>query len=92
MRGIATAHLTDIGDSARLFALANLAGADALMSAWNTKRAYAFWRPSSLLGFLVARAELSRKNGLLTAPIINGSGAEGNAPPSPRPKEQIPSE
>jgi hypothetical protein len=46
---IAGAHLTDIGDSARLFALANIAGADALMSAWNTKRYYAFWRPSTAI-------------------------------------------
>jgi hypothetical protein len=49
VRGIAVAHLTDIGDTARLFALANVAGADALMSAWNTKRLYSFWRPSTAI-------------------------------------------
>ncbi len=38
---IAAAHLSDVGDSARLFALANIAAADALMSSWNTKRYYA---------------------------------------------------
>ena len=49
LRGIAAAHLSDIGDSARLFALANIAGTDALMSSWNTKRDYFFWRPSTAI-------------------------------------------
>jgi hypothetical protein len=49
VRAIAAAHLTDIGDSARLFALTNIAAADALMSAWNTKRFYFFWRPSTAI-------------------------------------------
>lgn len=42
---IANAHLSDIGDSARLFALANLAMADAVVTAWNSKVHYDFWRP-----------------------------------------------
>jgi hypothetical protein len=37
--------LTGLGDSARLFALANLAGADAGITAWNSKKHYNFWRP-----------------------------------------------
>ena len=37
--------LSSLGDSARLFALANLAGADAGITAWNTKKHYNFWRP-----------------------------------------------
>jgi hypothetical protein len=37
--------LTRLGDSARLFALANLAGADAGITAWNSKKHYNFWRP-----------------------------------------------
>jgi hypothetical protein len=49
MGAIAAAHLTDVGDSARLFALANITAADALMSSWNTKRYYAFWRPSTAI-------------------------------------------
>ena len=49
VRAIAVAHLTDIGDSARLFALANLSGSDALMSAWKNKRFYNFWRPSTAI-------------------------------------------
>ena len=37
--------LSSLGDSARLFALANLAGADAGIRAWNSKKYYNFWRP-----------------------------------------------
>lgn len=45
-RQLANGHLTDIGDSARLFALVNLAGADAAMAVWDSKYFYNFWRPS----------------------------------------------
>jgi hypothetical protein len=45
LRGIADAHVTNIGDSARLFALANMAIADAVTSAWDSKYHYCFWRP-----------------------------------------------
>jgi hypothetical protein len=45
LRAIAEAYVGDIADSARLFALANLASADALITAWNTKNHYVFWRP-----------------------------------------------
>jgi hypothetical protein len=37
--------LSRLGDRARLFALANLAGADAGIRAWNSKKHYTFWRP-----------------------------------------------
>jgi hypothetical protein len=49
LRAIAAAHLPDIGDSARLFALAHIAGTDALINAWNNKRYYFFWRPSTAI-------------------------------------------
>lgn len=45
LRSIADANITSLGDSARLFALANLATADALISCWDTKYHYSFWRP-----------------------------------------------
>ncbi|HEV8332680.1 MAG TPA: vanadium-dependent haloperoxidase [Steroidobacteraceae bacterium] len=45
LRGIAASRLHKIGDSARLFALANLATADALITAWDSKKFYNFWRP-----------------------------------------------
>lgn len=45
LRDIATAHLSNIDDSARLFALTSLAMGDAVITAWDTKRHYVFWRP-----------------------------------------------
>jgi len=45
LRGIAVAHVANLGDSARLFALANLASADAAISCWETKQYFNFWRP-----------------------------------------------
>ncbi|HEY5809196.1 MAG TPA: vanadium-dependent haloperoxidase [Povalibacter sp.] len=45
LRGISRQHLNRIGDSARLFALANIATADAVITAWDSKKHYAFWRP-----------------------------------------------
>ena len=35
----------DLGDNARLFALVNLAMSDAIISAWDSKIAWNFWRP-----------------------------------------------
>jgi hypothetical protein len=45
LRSVANARINRIGDTARLFALANMAGADALITAWDTKKHYVFWRP-----------------------------------------------
>ena len=38
-------HGVDIGDSARLLAMMNLAGADAAINCWNDKYFWDFWRP-----------------------------------------------
>ena len=45
LRQIAGARLLTVGDSARLFALSNLAAADAAMAIWDSKDFYNFWRP-----------------------------------------------
>ena len=45
LRDIAEAQNLNIGDSARLFALVNLAMADAIVTAWDSKVAYVSWRP-----------------------------------------------
>jgi hypothetical protein len=45
LRTIANNHLHRTGDTARLFALANLAAADALITSWDSKKFYNFWRP-----------------------------------------------
>lgn len=44
LRGVA-GTVDDIGANARLFALANMSAADAVISAWNAKRHYNLWRP-----------------------------------------------
>jgi PAP2 superfamily len=49
LRAIATAHLSSIDDSARLFALVSLAMGDAAITAWDTKLHYAFWRPHTAI-------------------------------------------
>jgi len=45
LRDIATAHVDNISDSSRLFALVEMAIADALINCWNTKNFYPSWRP-----------------------------------------------
>ena len=45
LRSIATARGLDVGESARLFALANMAAADAIMTAWDNKNRHNQWRP-----------------------------------------------
>jgi hypothetical protein len=45
LRNIADAHVDNIGESSRLFALADLAIADAVITAWDTKKFYVYWRP-----------------------------------------------
>jgi hypothetical protein len=45
LRGVATRYLRRTGDQARLLALANMATADSLISSWDSKVHYVFWRP-----------------------------------------------
>jgi hypothetical protein len=45
VRLIALDHQLSIGETARLLALANLAGADAAITVWDSKLHYHFWRP-----------------------------------------------
>jgi hypothetical protein len=45
LRDIANAHVNNIGDTARLFALTSLATADSAITAWDSKRHFVFWRP-----------------------------------------------
>ena len=44
-RALAASQNLNIVDSARLFAMENLAGADALIGCWNDKYYWQFWRP-----------------------------------------------
>ena len=49
LRGIADNNLTNVGDSARLFALVALAAADCQISVYETKYHYNFWRPETAI-------------------------------------------
>src|SRR5918993_1147723 len=51
LRGIAAANMTNIGDSARLFALAALAAADAQMTIYDSKYHFNFWRPVTAIRY-----------------------------------------
>jgi hypothetical protein len=44
-RDLAIAHVSNLTDSARLFALMNVAMADAGITAWDSKVTFNFWRP-----------------------------------------------
>lgn len=48
-RAVADARGLDQVDEARLFAMLNLAGADGLISCWNDKAYYSFWRPHTAI-------------------------------------------
>jgi hypothetical protein len=45
LRNISGNYLNDIGDSARMYALAEAALADAQIACWDSKYFYTFWRP-----------------------------------------------
>lgn len=45
VRDLAAAHVDNISDSSRLFALATMAQADAIIAVWNDKAHYVVWRP-----------------------------------------------
>ena len=45
LRTIALQRVPGLGDKARLLALANLAAADGLITVWDSKLHYNFWRP-----------------------------------------------
>ena len=45
VQDLTATHQLDIGETARLFALLNIAMADAAIATWDTKVAWNFWRP-----------------------------------------------
>jgi PAP2 superfamily len=45
LREVAATHVNNIDENARLLALANLAMADAAITAWDSKKHYVVWRP-----------------------------------------------
>jgi len=49
LQGIANTYLDNIGDTARLFALCSLVMADGPITAWDSKKYYNLWRPSTAI-------------------------------------------
>jgi hypothetical protein len=49
LRDVANEHVDNIADSSRMFAVATLSIADALITCWNDKNRYSFWRPSTAI-------------------------------------------
>ena len=49
VRDIAAANVNNISDSSRLFALADLSMADAIIACWNDKAHFVIWRPSTAI-------------------------------------------
>jgi hypothetical protein len=45
LRTIADSHITDVGDAAKVFALASFSAADAQMTVYESKYHFNFWRP-----------------------------------------------
>jgi hypothetical protein len=50
-RDISIAHVNNVSDSSRLFALATMSMADAVITAWDSKITYVFWRPSTAIQY-----------------------------------------
>jgi hypothetical protein len=50
-REIASNQGLDLAEQARLFAMLNLAGADGLISCWDDKEFWSFWRPDTAIQF-----------------------------------------
>lgn len=49
LRDLSTEHIGNISDSSRFFALTSSSTADAIIAAWDSKREYYFWRPSTAI-------------------------------------------
>jgi hypothetical protein len=49
VRDLAAAHVSSLSDSSRLFALADMAMADAIITAWESKLHFVYWRPMTAI-------------------------------------------
>ena len=71
LRSVATAYVDDIGDSARLFALASFATADSIMTCWDTKIHYNYWRPVTAIHEAAADGNPATEPDLEWKPLLN---------------------
>lgn len=64
---LADAHGNSLEENARLFALLNIAMADAAICSWDAKYTFAFWRPVTAIAF--AEPELNWMSFIVTPPF-----------------------
>ena len=64
-------HPLDIWDQARLFALMNMANADANISTWDAKYTYGFWRPITAIRNAAADGNPGTVEDPLWRPLLN---------------------
>jgi hypothetical protein len=71
LRSIANAYVDDIGESARLFALASFSAADAMITCWDTKIHYAYWRPVTAIPDAASDGNPATEADVNWKPLIN---------------------
>ncbi len=71
LRYISRNYLNDIGDSARMYALAEVSLADAQIACWESKYFYNFWRPITAIGMGDRDGNRATELDLAWQPLIN---------------------
>ena len=85
MRDIAIDRQLGIGDTARLLALGNLAGADALIAVWDSKGFYNFWRPITAIRTTLDDANPGTATDANWTPFISSTHFPANSQTPPYP-------
>jgi hypothetical protein len=71
LRSVADCYITNVGDSARLLALANMATADALINVWDSKNTYPTWRPVTAIHQAAMDGNPQTEADLEWRPLVN---------------------
>jgi hypothetical protein len=79
-RALATSHGLDIVDSARLFAMTNLAAADGSIGCWNDKARWSFWRPITAVREAAADGNPATEADAAWLPLFDPSVPVSGAP------------
>ena len=79
-RSLALSHGLDIVDSARLFAMTDLAAADGAIGCWNDKAYWSFWRPITAIREAAGDGNPSTKADPTWVPLFDPTVAVSGAP------------
>jgi len=79
-RSLATSHGLDIVDSARLFAMTDLAAADGAIGCWNDKAYWSFWRPITAIREAAGDGNPATKADPSWVPLFDPTVAVSGAP------------